>query len=326
MLGTPPRRPTKQTAITWEEAVDRYELHLRAQRVAALTLECHLSAIGHLRAHFAAHVARPSPGEVTLEELRQYQAGLYTGDTSASGKPLCTSSVSGVSSCVRRFFGYLGDEDLIAQDPARRLERPRTPIRHVGDVLTVPEVTRLLAAADPKSTRGLRDRTIVELMYSTGLRRGELLGLDLQDVDREERLVRVRCGKGGKARILPLTRAAWAFLERYLAEARPLLVRDHPDSSAALFLSVRGRRHDEMALVHLLRRLAKAARVAKRVTGHTMRRSYATHLLQSGASLRHIQLLLGHSDLTTTSLYLRLDSQDLRREVLLRHPRERMNP
>jgi integrase/recombinase XerD len=326
MLRAQPRRPIKRAALTWEDAVDRYELHLRAQRVAALTLESHVNAVNHLRAHFAAQPACPSPAEVTLAELRLYQAGLYTGETSASGKPLSTSSVSHASSCLRRFFAYLDDERLIPEDPARRLERPRTPIRHVGDVLTVPEVTRLLAAADPGSLRGLRDRTIVELLYSTGLRRGELLNLDLQDVDHEQREVRVRCGKGGKARILPLTRAAWAFLERYLAEARPLLVRDHPDSSAALFLSVRGRRHDEMALVHLLRRLAKAARISKRVTGHTMRRSFATHLLQSGASLRHIQLLLGHSDLTTTSLYLRLDTQDIRREVLLKHPRERMNP
>ena len=161
---------------------------------------------------------------------------------------------------------------------------------------------------------------MVELLYSTGLRRNELLDLDLADLDHEQREVVVRSGKGGKGRRNPLTRTAYEAVEVYVTLSRGELDKGR---SPALFLNRTGARVGVMYLTDLVKDLAKKARIRKRVTPHTLRRTFATHLLQSGASLRHIQLLLGHARLDTTARYLRVDEEGLRRELLLKHPRER---
>lgn len=192
-------------------------------------------------------------------------------------------------------------------------------------MLSVAQVTRLLdAAARDQSIRGLRDRAAVELLYATGVRRAELLGLDLDSLDHHEREILVR-GKGEKSRRIPVTRSAYLAVRAYLDAARPSLTSGHQDSARALLLTYRGRRLDHISLCKLLRRLRAAAKLRARVSPHVMRRSFATHLLQGGASLRHIQLLLGHTKLSTTAFYLKLDTRELRRELLLKHPRERMD-
>lgn len=315
------KKKTKQTALTWEDALDRYEVHLRAKRAAKTTIEEHLLALGHVRDHLHDR----TPDQVTLIDLRAYQAGLFSGQTSASHRHLSAGSVAKVSSIIRTFFAFLVEEELLTTSPAARLEQPRVPPRVVGDVLSVKEVTRFLAAAAPGSTLGHRDRAMVEILYATGVRRAELLALDLGDLDHDERELIVRAGKGGKGRRIPLTRSAYLVVQGYLDEARPALQSQHADSARALFLSKRGRRIDEMTVVRIMRRLRSAAKLRKRITPHTLRRSFATHLLQGGASLRHIQVLLGHADLSTTARYLRLDTRELRREILLKHPRERID-
>lgn len=313
----------RRHALTWADALDRYLVHLQAARYSARTIKEATLKLVHLRRRFE---DRAAPGDVALADLRGFQAGLFSGQASASGKPMSARAVANVSSCVRRFFAFLFTENLIADDPAARLEQPRCPKRAVGDVLSVPEVTRLLAAAAARATSpaGARDRALVEVLYGTGLRRAEALALDLGDVERDTREVVVRAGKGGKGRRVPVTRSAFLALVDYLDDARAALASSHPDSACAVFLSQRGRRMDTITPARILRDLAKAARIKRRVTPHCMRRSFATHLLQGGASLRAIQLLLGHTDLSTTAAYLRLDTTELRREVLLRHPRERI--
>jgi integrase/recombinase XerD len=312
----------KSSKLTWADALDRYETYLRAKRAAPGTLANHLLEVGHLVSHCEGTGVEPR--DVTLCALRHYQAGLFTGETSTSRRPLCAGSVAKVSSCVRRFFAFLVEDRLLPVDPAARLEQPRTPRRSVGDVLTVPEVTKLLKAASVLTALGLRDRAVVELLYGTGVRRAELLALDLQDLDRDEREVLVRNGKYGKSRRLPLGRTGYEHVAAYLDEARCALRSTHADSGRALLLSAYGKRLDKMTLTKILRRLRGEAGIKKPVTPHTLRRTYATHLLQAGTSLRHIQVLLGHSDLSTTAFYLRVDTRELRRELLLRHPRERI--
>jgi len=162
------------------------------------------------------------------------------------------------------------------------------------------------------------------VLYATGVRRAELIALDLTDYEARERLVHVRHGKGDKARSVPLTRAASLRLDDYLAQARPAL--SGAALEPALFLTRQGRRIGEPVPMKLLHRLARAAGIKKQVTPHTLRRSFATHLLQNKVSLRHIQKLLGHEKLSTTAAYLCLSPQELRREILLHHPRERLDP
>lgn len=315
------KKPVPRSGPTWDEALDLFVTYLKAKRAAAGTIEEYSLTLRHVRDHFAAQ----PPAAVTLADLREYQAGLLDGRTSRTGRRLSASSVAKVSCVIRRFFAFLVDDEVLPTNPAARLELPRVPPRLVGDVLSVKEITRLLAAVDTSGPRGLRDRTMLEVLYATGVRRAELLALDVSDLDHDERDLVVRSGKGGKGRRIPLTRSAYAVVMSYLDEARGALQSAHPDSYCALFLSHRGRRLDEMSIARALREARAAAHLRKKITPHTLRRSFATHLLQGGASLRHIQVLLGHSDLSATARYLRLDARELRRELLLKHPRERID-
>lgn len=315
------RRPRPRTELTFERALAHYGTHLRARRCSPKTIKEQLRELRHLRDRLG---SLPLP-EVTLHDLREHVTGLLGGSAAKRKEPMSAGSVARIASAIRTFFKFLEDEELLAPSPAARLERPRKATARVGDVLSVQEVTRLLRAARPDTARGLRDRLALELLYATGVRRSELLALDLGDLDRDHRDLIVAHGKGDKSRRIPVCRSAWEVLLRYLEDARPELCTSHPDSCRALLLSCRGRRFDQQSLTRLLRRAARAARLSKPVTPHTMRRSFATGMLQAGASLRHIQLLLGHEKLSTTSVYLRLDTRELRRELLLRHPRERID-
>lgn len=316
------RTPTRIDA-TWDEALDRYLTHLRAARFSDRTVREATLKLGHLRRHLEPLL----PAQLQLPALRTFQAGLFSGKTSASGRPMSARAVANVSSCLRGFFAFLAAEGLVPVDPTTRLEQPRCPKRTVGEALTLAEVQRLLDAAASRATSpaGARDRALVELLYATGLRRAEALALDLADVERDLREVVVRRGKGGKGRRVPLTPSTFAVLVDYLDVARPDLSSAHADSGAAVFLSKRGRRLDAMSCARVLRALASAAELTKRLTPHAMRRTFATHLLQGKASLRAIQTLLGHAELSTTAYYLRVDAEELRREVILHHPRERFS-
>lgn len=312
-----------QGALTWEDASACYALHLRAARRAESTVEAYLCEVRRLSEHLRrAEQGATSPGEVTLAHLREYVCGLLTGAATRNARASGAGTVNRIASTIAGFFRFLFHDGLLAHDPSARLERPRVPPRLVGDVLSVSDVKRLLAAPDAATSSGLRDRALCELLYATGLRRHEALDLDLSDLDHREREVVVRHGKGDKPRRVPVTRAAWGELVAYVERARPALATSHQDSARALFLTARGRRLGFTAVAVLLRRLARAAGVKKRLTPHTLRRTFATHLLKAGTSLRAIQLLLGHERLSTTAVYLRLDTSELRREVLLRHPRE----
>jgi integrase/recombinase XerD len=309
------------TKITWPEAFSLYRTHLQAKRTADSTIEGHLIELNRFRRHLGSDHP-PLPGEITLQDLREYQVGLMTG--SISDKPLSAGTVARISTVLRTFFAYLEDDGKIENDPARKLERPHVPPRLPGDVLTIKEVRRLLEAADCSTPVGLRNRALVELLYATGLRRSEILSLNLTSINHEEREV-VVVGKGSKGRRIPITRTAYKHLMAYIERGRPSLVKKHADGASAVFLTIRGKRQERVGFASVLRLLGQRAGIKKKLTPHTLRRTFATHLLQGGASLRHIQVLLGHSDLNTTAIYLRLNPQDVRRELLLKHPRERID-
>lgn len=322
------RRPKK--TLAWKPARELFETHLRAKRSSPLTVKAYLRAVQLLEERWR------RPAAVTLAGLRELLVGLLTGKESRSGKPLSSCSVGKSVAGWRSFFRLLAEEGHVELDPTSRLESPKNPKRPPGQALTVKEVQRLLNAADvPGKATALRDRAVTEVLYATGVRRAELCALDLTDLDHDERELTVREGKGGKGRIVPLTRSAYHQLQRYLEGGRPGLAdppvdkrgrrqtEGRPKDQHALFLTRFGSRIDPQTVRRILIALRKRAGIRKEVTPHTMRRTFATHLLKQGASVRHIQVLLGHSCLSTTAQYLRLDAKDLRREILLRHPRER---
>lgn len=313
----------RSKSIPWARALDLFHDHMVALNMRPLTVSGYQILLRRFLAHGGQQHAPYGPAEVTLEHLREYQVGLFTGATSPSRRGLGAETVAAATTTLRTFFRFLAAEELIPKDPTLRLEQPQSPPRAPGGVLSVSEARRLLAAADTTTHVGLRDRAAVELLYATGLRRSELLALDLADVDHAEREVVVRDGKGGKGRVLPITRSAYAALQAYLERGRPAFLTSGRAATTALLLARPGKPMEPPALKKTLGRLARGAGIKKRLTPHTLRRSFATHLLKAGASLRHIQVLLGHSSLQTTAAYLSLDRTELRKEVLTRHPRER---
>jgi integrase/recombinase XerD len=317
------KKPGKRP-VSWPAAIDLFETHLRARHVSPRTLEGALADVKHFESYLGEPHSPPRPDEITPHDLRGYQADLFSG--AATGRPLSAGTVARITSNLAGFFKLLEAEGHVAAGPTSGLERPKLSKRGPGVTLTIKEVEALLGACDELTPEGLRDRALLEVLYATGLRRAEVIALDVSDLDRAEHEIRVRHGKGDKARVVPLIRSAWEPLDSYLERARPVLASKHPDSFTAVFLTSRGRRLNVMSFPRLFRSLAAKAGIKKRVTPHVWRRTFATHLLKGKVSLRHIQALLGHERLDTTAAYLGLDRDELRREILLHHPRERLNP
>lgn len=236
-------------------------------------------------------------------------------------RPLTLSTMSLRLTAVKQFLRYLYRESYLLLDLAADLELPASRPRLPRTILSEREVIQLLEAPDLTTPEGIRDRTLLELLYGTALRNTELRHLRVDQVDREQGQLRLDHGKGGKPRILPLGEEALAWLEEYLDRVRPLWVK-----SADQPLVFPGFGREDLTrrwLAHQVRRLARQAGLEKTVTPHVLRHSCATHMLRRGANLRHLQQLLGHSDMNTTSLYTRVEVSDLAKVIERYHPRER---
>ncbi len=221
---------------------------------------------------------------------------------------------------ARSLFGFLLEEGHISLDPAEYVASSRLG-RSLPDTLSVEEIERLLAAASSgESPEAVRDRTMLELLYATGMRVSELVALDVESVDLEQGSV--RCfGKGSKERVVPIHARAVRYLRSYLEEARPRMA--GRASGGSLFLNQRGGRLSRQGLWLILKRYVRLANITRKLTPHTLRHSFATHLLQGGAPLRHVQELLGHASITTTQVYTHLTSEHVRSEYDGAHPRAR---
>lgn len=220
-------------------------------------------------------------------------------------------------SCLRRFYRYLLREGVISEDPTLRLDNPRLA-RRLPDTLTEADVEALLAAPEVDEPIELRDRAMMELLYACGLRVSELVGLRLPQVNRRQGVVRL-LGKGGKERLVPMGEEALEWLERYLNEARPALAGS--TGADALFPGGRGGHLTRQAFWYRLRRYAVRAGIRKPLSPHTLRHAFATHLLNHGADLRVVQMLLGHSDLSTTQIYTHVARERLQQLHQTHHPR-----
>jgi len=221
-------------------------------------------------------------------------------------------------SAIRGFFEFLVSEGVLKGSPCSLIKGPRLGLR-LPETLSVEEVSMLLEAPKPDSPIGIRDKAILEFAYATGVRASELCGLEIGQIDFSLGFVRVR-GKGDKERIVPMGHMAIDALERYLQEARPMLQRKR-GLSPHVFLSQKGGPITRQCFWQILKKYAQKAGIAKDISPHTLRHSFATHLLMGGADLRTVQLLLGHENIATTQIYTHMDIEHLRETHRRYHPR-----
>lgn len=227
------------------------------------------------------------------------------------------TSAARLLSSLKRFYRYCLRQGRIKADPTLRIDSPKLP-RGLPKSLTEEDVENLLAAPRPDRTLGLRDKAMLETLYASGLRVSELVALKLGQVSQDMGVVRV-VGKGSKERLVPLGEEAIAWIRQYLKEARPELLGGR--AAGDLFVTTRGAAMTRQMFWHLLRRYAAQAGLKKSISPHTLRHAFATHLLNHGADLRVVQLLLGHSDISTTQIYTHVARERLKQLHAKHHPR-----
>lgn len=257
-------------------------------------------------------------------DVSEFLVALRKGDTDLGAAPLSAVSAARALVAVRGLHRFLAVEGVVEVDVARAV-KPPTPSRRLPKSLSVEEVLALLEAAggdrEADGPLSLRNRALLELLYSTGARISEAVGLDVDDVDTEYRSVLLR-GKGGKDRLVPVGRPAVSALDAYLVRGRPELAR-RGKGTPAIFLNARGGRLSRQSAWQVLQDAAAAAGIASAVSPHTMRHSFATHLLEGGADVRVVQELLGHASVTTTQIYTLVTVSALREVWAGAHPRAR---
>ena len=292
----------------WQRAIDAFLRELETGGASRHTLRAYRSDLRELGAWGTTRGR--DPGELRYRDLRAYAAAL-------SERRLARASVARKLAAIRTFGAHLTRTGAAASNPAELLPGPKRASR-LPRVIRRDDSARLLDRIPARTPLEVRDRAMLELAYASGLRVEELRTLRTDDLDFESEAVRVR-GKGGKERVVPMGEPAQAALRRYLDIARPALA--GRDSDATLFLSVRGRPLHTSDVRRRLERWVRAAGLESGVSPHTLRHSFATHLLEGGADLRSIQELLGHGSVSTTQVYTRVEPGRLRDEYAKAHPR-----
>lgn len=291
--------------------LDHYVTYLRAERnLGGKTVDAYAL---DLRDYLTELAGRGVEVErVTREDVLEHLAWL-------GARGLSPRSRARHLAAIRGFHRFLEDEKLAPANPTDDLDTPKHA-RKLPIFLTVDEVVRLLDAPDPKTLAGLRDRAMLEVLYATGLRVSELVGLSLNDVNLKDGFV-LAFGKGRKERLVPLGRPAMEAVRTWLEGPRAAMLKGR--ESRALFVTPRGKGFTRMGFWKLLRRHAVGAGITKALSPHKLRHSFATHLVERGADLRAVQAMLGHADLATTQIYTHVDGARLKRLVLDKHPRSK---
>ena len=249
---------------------------------------------------------------VRRDDLVDFLSGLYR-------QKLESRTVARHLVTLRNFFRFAQIQELIAEDPSLNLESPKIR-RSLPGCLRLEEVEKLLARPDEKTPLGLRDSAMLEVLYSTGLRVSELVSLRVMDVDRATGCIRC-IGKGDKERIVPIGKKALSLVERYLRDARPKLVGKKQPQAPTLFINRRGGPLSRVGVWKILSGYGRQAGLRVALTPHMLRHSFATHLLERGADLRSVQLMLGHSDISTTQIYTHVVEERLKQIYKAHHPR-----
>lgn len=298
--------------MTGEHLIIDFGLYLSLQRgMAANTVEAYSRDLRHLSEFIATdpECNAESLLQVTPDTLHAFMASLYD-------LGLQTTSRARIVAALRSFYKYLTSEGLIDTDPTLLLESPKTG-RQLPDVLTVEEIDAIIAALPPEKKETVRNRAIIEILYGSGLRVSELCEMRLSRYSERDALAIIE-GKGAKQRIVPISPRAVECIAEYMEDRSMLNIQ--PGEEDYLFLNRRGKHLTRVMIFTIIKQLAELAGINKNVSPHTLRHSFATHLLEGGANLRAIQQLLGHESIATTEIYVHLDTTLLRRQLLDHHP------
>lgn len=299
--------------MTNQEILHRFFEHLRIKGYSPRTIEEYQSTLIRFSAYLAAHQQQIT--RLTAGDLSDYRTVLYYQQY--RGNPLSLATQANALARLRTLFRFLAKENLILHDPTVNLELPKLPRSLPRNILTAREAKKILDSIDTTAPLGLRDRAILELLYSSGIRVSELTGLTLPDLDLSQGVMAVH-GKGDKLRVVPIGHFACRYLREYLDRARPKETQE-----TALFLSNRGFPMDKQRIAKICGYWALRAGIKKKVTPHTWRHTCATELLKNAVDIRYIQELLGHASLKTTQIYTKVTIKDLKRVHAKYHPREK---
>lgn len=300
-----------------ERLLKNFGSYIRLERgLSANTREGYTRDIHRFLEWLASEDVRPE-GRLTLRDVTLEHLQLYLGDLGDLG--IAMRSRARIIASLRAFFGWLEEERYLPSNPSELLESPRLGL-HLPEVLTVEEIDSMIEAIDQTKAEYQRDRAMMEVLYGCGLRVSELITLEISKIYTQQGFISVS-GKGEKQRIVPVSEVALQEIEGWMYDRARLPIK--PGDENILFLNRRGGRLTRQRAFQIVKALAEAAGIRRTISPHTLRHSFATHLLEGGANLRAIQQMLGHESIATTQIYLHLDTSTLRADILAFHPRNR---
>lgn len=295
-----------------DDILSKYKVYLRLEKsLSDNTVSAYLADISKLFQFLKDEQIHPF--DVTLDNLETFSANLR--DLGIQPR-----SQARILSGIRSFYHYLILEDYLQADPSELLESPQIGL-HLPEILTLEEIDTLIESIDLSTNEGQRNRTILETLYSCGLRVSELCNLKLSDLYLEEGFIKVE-GKGSKQRLIPISPRAIRELQLYFLDRNQISIKK--DYEDYVFISKRGKNISRITVFHVIKTLAEAIGMKKTISPHTFRHSFATHLLEGGANLRAIQCMLGHESIGTTEIYTHIDKNRLRSEIIEHHPRNKI--
>ena len=291
--------------------ISKYKTYVRLEKgLSANTIEAYMDDLNKLFRFISNE--KLSIEQVSYSDLQQFVAQL--SDIGISAR-----SQARIISGIKSFYRFLILDDYIQSDPTELLESPKIGMK-LPEVLTLEEVNQLLDTIDLSTPTGQRNRAMLEVLYSCGLRVSELTNLKYSDIYFEEEFIKVE-GKGNKQRLVPISKTALLEIRKYIYDRHLIDVKKGFEDT--LFLNQRGTGLSRVMVFHIIKAQAELAGIRKTISPHTFRHSFATHLLEGGANLRAIQLMLGHEKITTTELYTHIDREFLRKEIINHHPRNK---
>lgn len=298
--------------MNWQLLISNYKTYLRLEKsLSANSIQAYIRDLTKLVQYLTSTDNLKNPKDITLTDLEGFIGSIYESGLSATTQ---ARIVSGVKS----FFNFLLIEDILTESPAELLESPKTA-RKLPDTLSTHEINLIIQAIDLSTPEGTRNKTMLETLYGCGLRVSELTDLRISNLFFKDGFIKV-LGKGNKERLIPLGTVAANLIRQYLDHVR---VKLQPDKTATdvVFLNKRGRKLSRVMVFLIVKDLAEKAGIHKKISPHTFRHSFATHLIEGGADLRAVQEMLGHESITTTEIYTHLNREYLREAILSFHPR-----
>lgn len=298
--------------MTWQEKIKDFEIFLRFERnFSENTLDAYIRDIKKLKEYSEESLDNMGPDVISYEDIQQYIFLLSKQKFSERSQARWISS-------IKAFFKYLVEDEIREDNPSTLLEGPKLGL-YLPDTLSLPDINRIINAIEISTDLGKRNQCIIEVLYGCGLRVSELIELKISNINFNEKFIKV-AGKGDKTRLVPLADYTSELLKNYIQDVRTKnkINKKHED---CLFLNSRGTSMSRVIVFLIIKELTDKAGVNKKISPHTFRHSFATHLLQNGADLRYIQEMLGHSSITTTEIYTHLKTEELRDVILNYHPR-----